>query len=395
MKNINIAVVGGAGHVGMPLSYVLAKNFKVSIIDNSPNLNLLKKKKAPFFDYGINKFLKNHQINKNLKFFNNIREIKQEYDFIFIAVGTPVDQWGNPDIKNLSDLCVLAKKKIKKNGAILLRSTIIPGYTKKIYSELFIKSDQNIYYLPERIVQGNSFVELFKFPQIVGYEKIDNRQKKLLNEILRTFSPKIIYCKSIEAELSKLFSNFWRYCNFAISNQMYMIADQFDISLNNVLKILKDKYTRAAHIPGSGFTAGPCLYKDTKQLEFISDNIFDLGKSAISINENLVNFIAKKVYKKIEKKSNIYILGAAFKAQSDDYRDSLSFKLLKILKLKHSNIFLIDPYVKHKYVIRKIDTKNIKLNDIFVVATPHKYFKKILKLVDKKNIISPWEEFCE
>ena len=88
-------------------------------------------------------------------------------------------------------------------------------------------------------------------------------------------------------------------------------------------------------------------------------------------------------------------MGAAFKAQSDDYRDSLSFKLLKILKLKHSNIFLIDPYVKHKYVIRKIDTKNIKLNDIFVVATPHKYFKKILKLVDKKNIISPWEEFCE
>lgn len=395
MNNINIAVVGGAGHVGMPLSYVLAKNFKVSIIDNSPNINLLRRRKAPFFDYGINKFLKNDRINNNLKFFNNINDVEQEYDFIFIAVGTFVDQWGNPDLKNLTNLCFSAKKKLKKYGALLLRSTIIPGYTKKIYTELFFKSDQSVYYLPERIVQGNSFIELYKFPQIVGCEKIDNRQKKLLDKILRTFSPKTIYCKSVEAELSKLFSNFWRYCNFAISNQMYMIADQFGVNLNGILKILKKRYPRAQHIPGSGFAAGPCLYKDVKQLEFVSNNIFDLGKSAISINENLVNFICMKIYKKIEKSSNIYILGAAFKAQSDDFRDSLSFKLLKILKLKYKNVFLIDPYVKHKYVVNKINTKNLRSKDIFVVATPHRYFKKIIKLVNKKNVISPWEEFCE
>lgn len=397
-NKINICVVGGAGHIGLPISLVLAKKFKVSICDkNSNSINKIKNKIPPFKEENILNYLRNKKIINNLSFINDISEIQNNIDVVLLAVGTPVDEWGNPKLESLEKICFEVFKKLKTNGILILRSTVYPGFTNLIYNKIFKNSKKNIFYFPERIVQGHAFKEIFMFPQILGYEKITDAQRKTLKLILGTFSKKIIFCKTKEAELSKLFSNFWRYSTFAISNQMYVLSQKLGVSTSKVLKILKKDYDRASNIPFPGFAAGPCLYKDTKQLEFVSNNFFDVGKSSINMNEGLVYFVSDNLLKKITTKSKIFILGASFKSESDDFRDSLSFKVYKYLKSQIKNkIFIVDPYVKRKNILKNL--KNIpisKTNDFFLIATPHKTFKKYLNLIKKNNIFTPWENFIE
>ena len=194
---------------------------------------------------------------------------------------------------------------------------------------------KNISYCPERVVQGQSISELPKLPQIISglSENSVIESKKLFKKICK----KTIVTSVEEAELIKLFSNAWRYINFSISNEFYKICDNLGINFNLLRKNMIDGYERNKNIPKAGFAAGPCLYKDTAQLNAYLKNSFTLGKTAININQNFPHFIYNKMRKKFNdklKNKKIGILGASFKSDIDDIRDSLSIELYKFLKKK-------------------------------------------------------------
>ena len=391
---MKIAIIGGAGHIGLPLSLVLAKRNNIVIVDPSENVLKIKKKIAPFEDKGIEKYLKNKNIHKNISYSNDINLLKPNFvDAIIIAIGTPLDEWGNPVTADLEKICLKSVNKLKKNGIIILRSTVTPGFSKKIFNNIKKnKKKINIAYCPERIAQGKSFTELFKFAQIVGIEKNNKSTFVKVKKIFNKISPKFFLTDTTTAELVKLFANFWRYSTFAISNQIYMTANQFGCSANEIINLIRYKYPRSHGIQSPGFAAGPCLYKDTQQLVASLNNNFIMGSAAISINEGIAYTVSDMAIN-LSKKKDILILGASFKPNCDDHRSSLSFKLYKILSLrKKENVYLHDPYVKHPKVINNLKNINIK-NSFVIVASPHDIYDKIFKkFKNKKNIINIWND---
>ena len=144
--------------------------------------------------------------------------------------------------------------------------------------------NNNIVYCPERIVQGLALEELPKLPQVIAGKK-----KTAVIECKKLFSKitgKIIITNILEAELIKLFSNANRYINFAIANQLYMICDANGLNFAKIRKLMRVGYSRNLNLPLSGFTAGPCLLKDTMQLSSFYKDKFSLGIGAMKINES-------------------------------------------------------------------------------------------------------------
>ena len=382
----HISIIGGAGHVGFPLGLIFSsKGFKVSLIDNDlEKINKINVSKVPFLEENSQKLL-NSMIRKKRIFATNqlIEVLKSKY--IIVCIGTPINKQLNPSLRSFISFFYRLRKFLKKNQIVIIRSSIYPGICDKIYKIIGNKC-KNLSYCPERIVQGKSIIELPKLPQLVS-----GKSKKAIAEsgrLFRKVCKKIIYTEVIEAELIKLFSNAYRYIHFSISNQFYMICQNQDLNFFKIRDIMRDGYMRNANIPASGFTAGPCLLKDTMQLSSFYNHKFLLGHSALSINEGIPKFIINKLNTKYNlKKKTVGVLGLAFKSETDDIRDSLAIKLLKLLKSKKIKTLQSDEYYKNKDNIDKRDL--IKKSDIIILSTPHQAYKK-LKIGKNKILIDVW-----
>ncbi len=379
--NLTVSIIGGAGHIGLPLGLLLKnKRVNVTLIDiNKKNIDKIKNKKMPFYEQGAQSLL-----DKGIKITDNLKSIKNS-KIVIVCIGTPVDEYFNPKLDSFFKVIKELKKYISSKQTVIIRSSVYPQTCKKIVQILH----KNVSYCPERIVQGKAIEEMHKLPQIVsGFSKkaiVDS--KKIFNLI----SKEIIVSDVLEAELIKLFSNSWRYVNFAISNQFYMICAQFGIDYNLLRKKMTHGYDRNKSIPSAGFTAGPCLLKDTMQLTAFTQNQFSLGHNAMLINEGIPNFIVNilKKEKNINKK-NIGILGLTFKPDIDDIRDSLSFKLIKLFNFNGYKYFVSDEFFKHEDNISK--EKLIKKSDIIILAVPHSNYNKCI-IPKTKKIIDIWGFF--
>ena len=388
-KNKNICIIGGAGHVGAPLGLGLSlKGYKVTLIDqNKKNIKSLNEKKMPFLEDGCEPILRK-MVNKKKIFATSEFEYIRKSKFVIICIGTPINKKSKPEIKKFINLFYELKKYLQKNHIIIIRSSVSLGTCKKSYN--IIKSKcKNLSYCPERIAQGKSIKELPKISQIISaYTKIAEIESgKLFKKICK----KVIFTSIKEAELIKLFSNAYRYINFSISNQFYMICEKENLNFFKIRKLMKDNYSRNENLPNAGFAAGPCLPKDTLQLSARYNHNFKLFKNAYKINDGLPNFIVEKISKiKNFKKKSIGVLGLAFKSGNDDIRDSLSLKLLKILKSKGIKTFQSDEYFKSQ---NNIDKKTlIKKSDIIIISTPHQQYKN-LKIDKSKIIVDVWGMF--
>ena len=375
----NIVIIGGAGHIGLPLGILLAeKKINVTLYDNNVSIiNKINKCKFPFMEKDGARLLKK---NKKKIFATNSKNSIPNADIIIICIGTPVIN-NKPDLKSFFKLFKQIKHLLNHNQLIIIRSSIYPGTCEKVYQFLG-KEFINISYCPERVVQGKSIVEMPKLPQIISglSQKAITKSKKLFNLICK----KTIVTSVLEAELIKLFSNSWRYINFSIANEFYMICDNLGINFNNLRKKMIDGYERNKNIPTAGFSAGPCLFKDTMQLNAYLKKSFHLGSTATKINQGLPNFLYKKLLGKFKnnlKSKTIGILGIAFKADIDDIRDSLAIKLLYLLKKKKLNVLFSDDHVFLKKNISK--TKLINKSDIIIIGSPHSIYKK-LKIPENK-----------
>ena len=382
----NICVIGGAGHVGTPLGLVLSsKGYNVTLIDkNKKNIQSINRGQMPFLEEGSSKLLKKMIYKKKIFATEKLSEVKKS-KYIIVCIGTPINNQLNPQLKSFLNFFYDLKKFLNKNHIIIIRSSVYPGICDKVFD--IIKSKcVNLSYCPERIVQGKAIVELPKLSQIISGK--NNKAKIESGKIFKKITKKVIYAEIIEAELIKLFSNAYRYINFSISNQFYMICKNQNLDFSKIRNIMRDDYKRNANIPMAGFTAGPCLLKDTMQLSSFYNHKFSLGHTAMSINEGLPKFLIKQLEKKYNlRKKTVGVLGLTFKSDTDDIRDSLAIKLIRLLKLKKIKTLQSDEYYIDKDNVHK-DTL-IKKSDIIIISTPHKSYKN-LKISKKKELVDIW-----
>ena len=198
---------------------------------------------------------------------------------------------------------------------------------------------------------------------------------------------KIIFCELKEAEFAKLFSNAYRYIQFAIANQFFILANDAGLDFHKIRKIMSEDYPRAYGLPGPGFAAGPCLFKDTMQLVSFAQNNFGLGFHAMLVNEGLVLYIKNLIEKEYDGfNTTVGLLGMAFKKDCDDIRSSLSYKLKKTLKPIVKNVICTDDLVSDDPDLISLE-ETLEKSDVLVLCTPHSYLKNIKV---NKPIIDIW-----
>lgn len=370
-------MVGGAGHVGLPLAVLLAhKGMRVLINDiNEAIMQRIAKGEVPFMEHGAEPLLKEVLANGNLDFSSEESDIGKA-PVVIITIGTPVDEFQNPVFKLIRKCVDGFVQYLSSNQLVILRSTVYPGTTEWLQSYFQSRGkDVRVAFCPERIVQGYAIKELQVLPQIVsGTTESAAREA---SDLFALIAPKIVHLEPAEAEFAKLFNNAYRYIQFAAANQFYMIARNAGVNYHRVLKGMKIDYPRAQDIPRPGFAAGPCLQKDTLQLMAFSDNQFSIGYAAMMVNEGMVMYIVTRIERQYPlAQMTIGLLGMAFKAESDDIRSSLSYKLKKILEFRARGVMTTDPYVDTDSDLDTLEAV-VDGSDLLIVCAPHKVYKDL------------------
>ena len=387
----DVCIVGGLGHVGLPLGISLAQSGKrVILYDiNKEAIDILSRGKMPFMENGAEDALKD-VIGKTLSVTSERKKISEGY-FVIVVTGTPVDEHLNPKFAEFKKFFLDILEFIGDDQHIILRSTIFPGTTEKIKELLRHHGKKTkLSFCPERIAEGKALEELRSLPQIVA--SFDELSFKEAKELFSCLTKDVIFLDPLEAELAKLFTNVWRYIQFSISNQFYQIATQSGLDFYKIYNAMTYNYPRAQGFCSAGFTAGPCLFKDTMQLAAFSNNTFFLGHAAMLINEGLPNFIVQKLKEKYSLEDKIVgILGMAFKGNSDDPRESLSYKLKKILEIDSKKVLCTDPFVKDDSLIELEEV--ITKSDILVLGAPHTLYRQIDIDFSSKIVLDIWNFF--
>jgi len=385
--NYDVVIIGGLGHVGLPLGLVWADaGLKIGALD----LDEVKKKQVnegtmPFLEHGAEPILK-RVIGKNFFVLNNITEISNA-KAVVITIGTPVDEYLAPQLTVMIKLADSLIPHLRPGQHIILRSTVFPGTSEKLHEHFAAKGlSVHVSFCPERIVQGHSIRELRELAHIVS--SFTDEGRAFCADLFSKLCNKIVKVGVREAELAKLFNNSWRYITFAAANQFYMMSEAAGADIKEVYRAITQDYPRGNNIPKPGFAAGPCLLKDTMQLGAVSNNVFNLGFSAMQVNEGLPAFCIEKILKnhKLHGKK-VGLLGMAFKADVDDTRGSLSFKLRKLLAYQGADVLCTDEFV-HEPDFLPLE-KVLEQAEMFVIGMPHSRYKD-LQFPKGKPVFNIW-----
>jgi len=384
----DVCVIGGGGHVGLPLAMTFAASGLRTVVydTNQKTVNTIREGVMPFAEVEADALLPKLVGSKNFEV-ESTPEKLADCRFLVLIVGTPVDEHLNPNFTSIFralDLCV---PYVRDGQILILRSTVFPGISKSMADHLRrLGKSIAVSFCPERIAQGQSLRELRELPQIIS--AFDSGALADVRGLFARIGCECVEMEPMEAELCKLMTNAWRYIQFATVNQFYMLATDRGLDFNRILHGCRHHYPRMAAMPGPGLAAGPCLVKDTMQLAAFSHNNFVLGHSAMLINEGLPAHLIELAKRQTPLEGKTAgILGMAFKAESDDPRDSLSFKLRKLLSMECDRVFCTDPYCKDAGFVSLEQT--IADSDVLFLATPHKVYRD-LKLPPEKIVIDVW-----
>jgi UDP-N-acetyl-D-mannosaminuronic acid dehydrogenase len=387
-RDYDICVIGGAGHVGLPLALIFAHaGQRVLIFDvNTAAIETIKGGTMPFIEYGAEPLLTTALRERRLECSSSAEDIARARTII-VAVGTPVDEYLNPKLRALLDLFKSVRQYLDPEQTIIIRSTVFPRtcwQVRRLLSEG--GGIWHVAYCPERIAQGYAIQELAELPQIVS--GCSEEAVERASAVFSLIAPQIIRLEVEEAELAKLFTNAWRYIQFAAANEFYMLAQTIGIDFNHVRKAMVDGYGRAASLPSAGFAAGPCLLKDTMQLAAFNATGFSLGYTAMAINEGLPSFLVAsiKTRRNLEE-TKVGILGMAFKADIDDIRDSLSYKLGKVLRFHGAEVYYSDEFARDPTFITK--EQLVARCDVVIIGVPHSAYRTLI-VPEHVEVIDLW-----
>ena len=382
-----ICIIGGCGHVGIPLGLAFAKKgLDVTLLDVNPQaVEAINAGRLPFREEGAADLLRAH-VGKNLRATSQLEIVKKQ-DVVVFVTGTPVDEHLNPKIHDVLKVISLYMPFLNKRQLIVLRSTIFPGVTRIVENLLRQKLGvARLAFCPERIVQGKGIEEIFNLPQLVS--GVDKASENAAAKLFSAIASKVVRLTCEEAELAKLMTNAWRYLEFAIANQFYMMVEKQGLDFYRILDAMKADYPRAKHFARAGLAAGPCLFKDTMQLSAFHNNEFFLGHSAMLVNEGLPNFLVLQLEAKMGclKGKNIGVLGLAFKPDNDDTRESLSFKIIKCLETKMANVLVSDEFVPGQMPLRRF----MKACDGIILGVPHAAYRALKPRVPYVDCWGVW-----
>jgi UDP-N-acetyl-D-mannosaminuronic acid dehydrogenase len=372
-----ICIVGGAGHVGLPLALSFADNgYSVSVFDiNQEALSSIGAGVLPYTEYGAQPLLEKALAEDSFNLTSDPAAIR-EADTVVITIGTPIDEFLNP-VHQAVQKCIDGLIPYFRDGQlIVLRSTVFPGTTEWLNGYLGqAKESLLLAFCPERVVQGYAIREISEFPQIVSGTTPE--AENAAATLFATIASDIVRMEPIEAEFAKLFSNAYRYIEFAVTNQFYMIANSAGVDYHRVIDGMKKDYPRAKDIPTPGFAAGPCLFKDTMQLAAFASNEFSLGHAAMNVNEGLVLYVIDGIRKKYDLPNlSVGLLGMAFKPDVDDTRSSLSYKMKKMLQFYAKEVLTTDPHVHTDPSLLPLEDV-IDRCDLLILCVPHAAYKDL------------------
>ena len=387
-NKIKICVVG-LGYVGLPLATALAKHYSVSGFDiNKDKIEELKK--GHDRNNEVNKSL---ILNKNLTFTADSRAIKN-CNFIIIAVPTPVDEAKHPDLTPVVKATQIIGKNLSTGSIVVLESTVYPGVTEEICvpilekeSGLKYKKDFNVGYSPERINPGDKVHTIDKVIKVVSGDT-----PKTLSTVGQVYGSitKVFRAKSVKAaEAAKVIENTQRDLNIALMNELKIIFDKMDLEINDVLKAAKTKWNFIPFHPG--LVGGHCIGVDPY---YLAEKAKTLGihpqviLAGRRVNDSMANYHVSKIIKAMIKKNiivkgaQILILGATFKPDVNDIRNSKVKDLADELKSYDCLITFFDPMLETSRIwgyqnIKENEFSSNKKFDFIIKAVPHKKLERI------------------
>jgi UDP-N-acetyl-D-mannosaminuronic acid dehydrogenase len=385
-----VAIIGGCGHVGLPLGVKLAlAGASTRLVDiNQDAVDSVNAGRFPFLEKGGDDQLR-RALARGLKAAAG-PEAAGAADVLIFVTGTPVDEHLNPKLSEVLRIFELYEPFLGPGKLVVMRSTLFPGTMEHLHERLTRSHPGvRIAFCPERVAQGFALDEIETLPQIVS--AFDDESFKAAAELFGALAPAIVKLTPLEAELTKLMANSWRYLEFSIANQFYLICESRGVSFQRVYKAIRHEYPRAAGYKAPGFAAGPCLFKDTMQLASYFDNRFYLGHAAMLVNEGLATFVAERVKEKLGGSlwgRTVGLLGMSFKAENDDVRDSLSFKVRKLLEFAGAHVLCADPYLDWTMPLSAV----LQEAEALVLATPHREYRGLQIKVPVVDVWGIYEE---
>ena len=386
----------GLGYVGLPILLRLSNNYNCIGYDNNLERIIELKKGHDKFK----EFKRKELIKKPILYSSSFKDLRDCNVFI-ITVPTPIYKNKKPDLSHLKDVCSKISRIIKKNDIIMFESTVYPGLTNNFCIPILEKEkkfregkDFFVGYSPERVNPGDKKHTLKMINKILAYPH--TYKKKEIIKLYSNLGKKIILTDNIiEAETAKVIENIQRDVNIGLINEIYLACNNLNINFKNVNYLASTKWNFLNFKPG--LVGGHCLPVDPYYFSYIckkknfNTKITLAGRNINdSMTKKVINNINNVIKKKKLAKKKILICGLTYKKNVADLRNSLAFKIFKILKKK--NIKGYDPLVGDKVAKKNgILIKEPKLQkfDIFFVLTNHDKIEKYLKKVNKNQIFFP------
>ena len=378
-RDKNVCTIG-LGYVGLTLALTLADSgFCVTGVDKNPSLlKKIKRGISPFYEKGLETLLKKY-LGENFKVSDHIPD--DDFGVFIISVGTPVNRFKKPVLKEVLESSREVSKHIKKGDLLIGRSTVPVGTTRgvvgKIVKEvgrLKMGEDYHLVYAPERTIEGRALKELRELPQIVG--GINEESVERASIFFRRITQTIVNVSSLEAaEMIKIMDNTYRDLNFAISNELTLICDKIHIDAVEIIKAANMGYNRNnIPLPSPG-VGGICLSKDPYILIDVARKAgyeTKLIRQGRLINESMPKHMAKKLERFVKRnklsshKLKVFVMGFAFKGRplTSDMRNSPTIDLVEKMRRLTGNICGYDPAVP-KREIEQLGVKSVSMEEGF------------------------------
>jgi UDP-N-acetyl-D-mannosaminuronic acid dehydrogenase len=370
--NHDVAIVG-LGRVGLPLALCFADHgLRVLGVDNNEELLAeLRARRMPFRETGAQELLERAELTLS----DAIADAAQA-THIVITLGTPSFSHIEIDISQIRQALDELTGALRAGQSLILRSTIAPGTTDYVaaylrrHTALAVGSEIHVAHAPERIAAGRFVEEIHSLPCIVG--GVSTASGEVVGRLFSVFGAPIVQTTPVQAELAKIWTNILRYTNFALPNLLMMDCEQYGANVFDVIELINRDYPRGG-IAKPGFTAGTCLRKDFAFSEERS-NAPGMLLAVSRVNESVPLFLIRGLIRRIGalEGRRVCVLGLAFKADTDDERDSLSHKLVRLLERELAEVAVHDPLVPGSTLSFEDALRGA---DAVIVATNHSVFR--------------------
>src|SRR4051794_24216969 len=393
MASGSVAIIG-LGRVGLPLALTFADcGMHVIGVEREPSvIDAVASGRMPFHETGAQELLDRVHATGRLELTQSVADAARADDIV-LTLGTPAMAHIEIDLSAVRAVLDDLLPMLHPGHGIVLRSTVAPGTTDWVAGYLTqrrgfsVGEDLFVAHVPERIAENHFIEEIYSLPAIVG--GVGEGSSERAARLFSCFGTEIVQTSPVQAELAKIWTNILRYTEFALPNLLMMNCEQYGANVFEVIELINHDYPRGG-MARPGLTAGTCLRKD---FAFSEERSSAPGMLlAVSrVHETMPQFLVQGLKRRLGgslRDCKVAVLGLTFKRGSDDLRDSLSFKLIRLLERELAHVARHDPHVPDESEPLESALAGA---DAVIVATNHSEFEGILASVPERAlVVDPW-----